>query len=64
MGIAEILALAPAAISFADKIVALIEKAHAKGEITTEEMNAALGRKKASEDRWDEAVGTVKPGDE
>lgn len=57
MGIAEILALAPAAISFADKIVALIEKAHAKGEITTEEMTAALGRKSASEGRWDKAVG-------
>ncbi len=57
MGIAEILAIAPAAISFADKIVALIEKAHAKGEITTDEMNAALGRKAASEGRWDKALG-------
>lgn len=57
MGIAEILAIAPAAISFAEKIAAAIQTAHAKGEITTDEMNAALGRKKASEDRFDKAVG-------
>jgi hypothetical protein len=56
MGIAELLAFAPIAIAMAEKVKALIETAHQKGEITKEQMDAALSRKSASESRWDDAV--------
>lgn len=56
MGIAELLAFAPMAIAMAEKIKGLIEAAHQRGEITKEQMDAALGRKSASESRWDDAI--------